>query len=336
VFIHQMDKVLAFMETKTVFDEIRERCSQVAEHARHVHIAAERIPETIAPLLTQALAVPTLDTTSHFVGEVEATIAFFTTLAVVNFGSGYFPHLTKRPGMSGYYTIATSLTERFRLQGSFTAKQLAAISAADCAALFQQDRSDPAIAELMTLFARAWNDLGEDLITRFGGSFLDCIAAANHSAALLVGILAERQPLFRDASHYHGIEIPFYKRSQLLASDLSLALNGRGLGQFDDLDQLTIFADNLVPHVLRLEGILVYTPELVADIEAEHPIPAGSDEEIEIRACCIHAVELMIEAASAAGVNWTARDVDQVLWHQGQNPRYKKRGKRHRTRTVFY
>lgn len=324
------------MEQKTVFDEIRAQCCRVADRARHVRIATERIPDSIAPLLTRSLVVPTLDTTSHFVGEVEATLAFFTTLAAVNFGSGYFPHLRKQEGMSGYYTIATALAERFRSQGPFTATELADMSERDCAELFQQDRSDPAIAELMTLFARAWNDLGEDLITRFGGSFSDCIAAANHGAALLVGILAEQQPLFRDASHYHGIEIPFYKRSQLLASDLSLALNDHGLGQFDDLDQLTIFADNLVPHVLRLEGILAYTPALVADIEAERMIPPGSDEEIEIRACCIHAVELMIEAASAAGVNWTARDVDQVLWHQGQKPQYKKRGKRHRTRTVFY
>lgn len=330
-----MAKVRAFMESKTIFDGIREQCSQVANHARHVHIATERIPETIAPLLPKSLAVPTLDTTSHFVGEVEATIAFFTTLAAVNFGSGYFPHLHKRSGMSGYYTIATALTERFRSQGPFTATQLADISASDCAELFQQDLSNPAIHELMTLFAKAWNDLGNDLIARFGGSFLNCIAAADHKAAHLVRLLAE-QPLFRDVSHYHGFEVPLYKRSQLLASDLSLALDGRGLGQFEDLNDLTIFADNLVPHVLRLEGILEYTPSLINDIELERLIPAGSDEEIEIRACCVHAVELMINAAEEAGVRWTARDVDQVLWHQGQKPRYKKNGKRHRTRTVFY
>jgi len=329
-------KVRAVMKQRTIFDEIREQCCCVAEHSRHVHIAKERIPEYVAPLLTESLHVPSLDTVSHFVGQDAATIAFFITLAAVNFGSGYFPHLKKHQGISGYYTIATSLTEKFGLQGPFTADQLANMSARDCAELFRQDPTDPTVAKLMGLFARAWNDLGDDLITRFGGSFSDCITAANHRAALLVEILAERQPLFRDVSHYHGIEVPLYKRSQLLASDLSLALDGRGLGQFDDLDQLTIFADNLVPHVLRLEGILEYSPTLLQDIEAEHLIPAGTDEEIEIRACSVRAVELMIEAAAESGVSWTARDVDQVLWHQGQRPKYKKRGKRHRTRTVFY
>jgi len=323
------------MEQRTVFDEIREQCHQVADRACHVHIARERIPEYVAPLLTESLQVPSLDTVSHFVGQDEATIAFFITLAAVNFGCGYFPHLKKRPGMSGYYTIATALTERFRTQGPFTAGELADVSAHDCAALFGQDLKDAAMAELMSSFANAWKDLGNHLIAQFDSSFSNCIEAADHTAGRLVGILAEQQ-LFRDISQYHGIEVPFFKRSQLLVSDLSLALDGRGLGRFDDLDQLTIFADNLVPHVLRLEGILEYSESLNQDIEAECLIPAGSDEEIEIRACCVHAVELMIETAAESGVNWTARDIDQVLWHQGQTLRYKKSGKRHRTRTAFY
>jgi len=323
------------MEQRTVFDEIRAGCRQVTDRARHVRIVRERIPEHISPLLSEPLHVPRLDTVSHFVGDEEATIAFFMTLAAVNFGSGYFPHLQKRSGMSGYYTMATALTERFRSQGPFTASELASISERDCAELFGQDAANSVITELMSTFAKAWNDLGDDLIARFGSSFSHCIEAADHSAARLVEILA-KQRLFRDISQYHGIEVPFFKRSQLLASDLSLALDGRGLGQFDDLDQLTIFADNLVPHVLRLEGILEYSESLNQDIDAECLIPAGSDEEIEIRACCVYAVELMIETAAESGVNWTARDVDQVLWHQGQTPRYKKSDKRHRTRTPFY
>ena len=323
------------MEQRTIFAEVRLRCRQVAEQARHVHIMKERIPEYVSSWPSEALHVPELDTVTHFVCEDDVTIAFFTTLAAVNFGSGYFPHLTKRPGMSGYYTIATALTERFRSQGPFTASELSDVSARDCADLFGQNLADSAMFELMGLFADAWNALGNDLISRFDGSFSNCIEAADHCAAHLVGILSEQAP-FRDVSHYHGIEVPFFKRSQLLASDLSLALEGRGLGRFDDLDALTLFADNLVPHVLQSEGILEYSQSLLRDIEEECLIPAGSDEEIEIRACSVQAVELMIEAAAESGVNWTARNVDQALWHQGQDPRYKKRGKRHRTRTVFY
>ncbi|MEZ5167114.1 MAG: hypothetical protein R2695_11730 [Acidimicrobiales bacterium] len=31
------------------------------------------------------------------------------SLDAINFGSGYFPYLRKRPGMSGYHTVASSL-----------------------------------------------------------------------------------------------------------------------------------------------------------------------------------------------------------------------------------
>jgi hypothetical protein len=191
------------------------------------------------------------------------------------------------------------------------------------------------IAELMALFASSWNDLGRHLLARFSGDFSRCVGSAEHSAAALVTVLSQ-EPKFRDVSLYRGFEVPFFKRSQLLASDLALALHGEGLGRFDDLHRLTIFADNLVPHVLRLEGILEYAPSLVRDIEAGHLIPAGSDEEIEIRACSVHAVEQLVQTAASFGVRWTARDVDQLLWHRGQSPRYKHHSKRHRTRTIFY
>ena len=54
-------------------------------------------------------------------------------------------------------------------------------------------------------------------------------------------------------------------------SDLALA----GVAEFHDLDRLTIFADNLVPHVLRVDGVLRYDPALAARIDAGELIPPG-------------------------------------------------------------
>ena len=56
-----------------------------------------------------------------------------------------------------------------------------------------------------------------------------------------------------------------------MPSDLALA----GVAEFDDLDRLTIFADNLVPHVLRVDGVLRYDPELAARIDAGELLPPG-------------------------------------------------------------
>ena len=44
-----------------------------------------------------------------------------------------------------------------------------------------------------------------------------------------------------------------------------------GVAEFTDLDSLTIFADNLVPHVLRMAGVLVYDDALAAHIDARAP-----------------------------------------------------------------
>ncbi len=237
--------------------------------------------------------------------------------------------------MSGYFTIANSLHDYYKEHGPLSAEELEKITVDDCTDIFGQEPENQTTRELMQLFTSALNDLGIYLIEKFNGSFVGLVETARSSAEALVRMLTE-MPFYDDVEAYDGLSVPFYKRAQLMAADLSLASGGEGLGSFKDLDQLTIFADNLVPHVLRLEGILEYSPTLLQEIEAERLIPAGSDEEIEIRACSVHAVELMIEAAAGSGMSWTARDVDQVLWHQGQRPQYKKRGKRHRTRTVFY
>ena len=43
---------------------------------------------------------------------------FTLTLDAINFGSGWFPTLRKRPGCSGYFTVAWALTDRFRADGA--------------------------------------------------------------------------------------------------------------------------------------------------------------------------------------------------------------------------
>jgi hypothetical protein len=117
------------------------------------------------------------------------------------------------------------------------------------------------------------------------------------------------------------------KRAQLTGADLALA----GVATFNDLDRLTIFADNLVPHVLRVDGVLTYEPDLLARINREELIPAGSQEEREIRACALHAVELI--RGCLPGI--TSMQLDYLLWNRGQAAEYKAQP-RHRSRTVFY
>jgi hypothetical protein len=319
----------------SVTRQIRVACQAVSERARYVHIDAEGIPAYAATLPIERILKPQHDAPTHYLDHGDDTVAFFLTLDAINFGSGYFPHLRKRPGMSGYFTIAASLNDYFKANGPLQASELARIAPADCAAIFGQDLAVAPIGELMGHFAAALRELGDALAERYGGSFTALLAAAGGSAERLVELLA-RMPHFADVSTYDGLRVPLYKRAQIAASDLWIAFGGQGPGEFHDLDRLTIFADNLVPHVLRLDGVLHYAPELAERIDAEQPIAAGSHEEVELRACALHAVELMVAALRADGHPINAMQLDNLLWSRGQAPEYKQAKPRHRTKTVFY
>jgi hypothetical protein len=186
----------------------------------------------------------------------------------------------------------------------------------------------------MSLFAQALNDLGDWLGQRYDDDPLGPIADANRSAARLVSLVSE-MPLYRDVAAYRGMNVPLYKRAQILSTDLAIAFAGQGPGEFHDLDRLTIFADNLVPHVLRVDGLLKYDRDLLARIERGELIPPGSEEEVEMRAVTIHAVERLVDELRATGVPTSSRHLDYVLWNRGAGDVYKSLP-RHRTRTVFY
>lgn len=322
-----------------LLQQVRDSCGRVAADARHVFVRRDRLAH-LATVLQRELSEPNtstppgLDPSFHYLGHGAETVAFILILDAVNFGSGYFPKLKKRPGLSGYFTLAISLTEHVRRHGVPSAADLRDTTAADCLRVFQQDPANHDILELMGLFARAWHALGRFLLERFGGSFPALVQAAEGSAAALVGLLAE-MPFFDDRQVYGDHWVHFYKRAQLTAADLALAVPDTPWGRFHDLERLTLFADNLVPHVLHMEGVLDYEPNLMHRIRSGTLIPPGAPEEVEIRACAVHAVERLKAELAAQGVAITAMALDHRLWTRGQSPSYKA-VPRHRTRTVFY
>jgi hypothetical protein len=319
--------------TGSVFEEIRAACARVADRATHVRIESAGLDALVRRLAMEPPPPPSLDPAHHALSDPDDTLAYVITLDAINFGSGWFPVLRKREGLSGYFTIAHGLKERFEREGPWGAEALALLSADDCAAVFSQDPSGEAFP-LMQHFARALRDLGALLRARFDGSFRALVERAGGSAAALVGILAE-MPYYRDVALHDGEPVPLYKRAQLTASDLHAAFRGEGPGRFDDLERLTIFADNLVPHVLRRDGVLRYTAELSGRIDAGERLDAGSPEEVEIRACAVHAVERCVAALASRGVATSAQRLDSWLWSRGQLPEMKSHP-RHRARSVYY
>ncbi len=302
--------------------ELRAACAAVAARARFVQIETAAIPGYAAGL---ALGTPEGDPDPEFdlpEEPLEQRAAFWLMLDAINFGSGWFPTLRKRPGRSGYFTVAGGLRERYAREGPWSAERLSRIGAAEIATTLGQDPGH----ELMSWFAASLRDLGARVAGEHDGSFA---ALAGSTAGSAVG-LARRLggwPCFADSSRYDGISVPFLKRAQIAAADLARAEVIRP----HDLSGLTMFADNLVPHVLRLDGILRFDRALVDRIERGELIEHGSLEEVEIRACALHAVELIVAARPGS----CAAEIDQVLWQRGQQPSYKA-SPRHRSRCTAY
>lgn len=302
-----------------VLEQLREACEWVAAGARHVRIERHVIAGYAAAL---PRARPPGELTAVSPAERERLAAYWLTLDAINFGSGWFPTLRKHQGRSGYHTIAVGITEEFERAGPWRAQELAVMDAAEIAAVLHQDPDH----ELMALFAHSLRDLGQHLIDEHEGRFERLLEYAQGSAVELVRLLAGWD-CFADVSSYEGRLVPFLKRAQIAAADLHRARAAR----FADIARLTMFADNLVPHVLRVDGVLAFAPELVTRIEREELIAHGSPEEVEIRACAVHVVELLV----AARRNLCAADVDQLLWERGGELRYKA-SPRHRTRCTAY
>lgn len=298
-----------------LLEEVRSSCAQVAAQAQWVRIDVDALTgDALAALTAQGLA-PTLDPVRHYLEGDSADVAdYLLALDAVNFGSGWFPTLRKRLDaghpVSGYYTVAWALADHVRAEGPPTAAWLRGVDTRMIAQILGQ----PADREPMSLYAQALRELGRFLGERRA---LDVVAECGGSAERLAEALARGMAMFDDRG--------FYKRAQLFSSDLALA----GVAAFADLDRLTIFADNLVPHVLRCEGVLAYEESLAARIDAGEILPAGGPER-EIRACAVHACELI---SKRTGV--PPRVLDTRLWNLGQAAEYKARP-RHRCRTVFY
>lgn len=240
--------------------------------------------------------------------EPEAAAAFAICMNAINFGSGWWPTIRKRPGLSGYSTMEAGVAERFDSSGPWRAEELVAVSAGEIAATLGQDPQHP----LMAQFAAALRDVGAHLLEEHGGRYL-AVAEGAGSIPGLAAVFAGWDS-FADASEYEQREVPFFKRAQLAAADLHRA----GVADLPGIEQLTAFADNLVPHVLRVDGVLGLEPRLTAKIEAEELLPHGSPEEVELRACAVQAIELL----SAAG-SLSAAEIDSALWNRGRGRRYK-------------
>lgn len=313
------------MDSLNPLQAVRVGADFVTTHARSVRVDEAAI-EALASRIAQG-EMPRIpwDDVHHFrAGEME-TAQYLLLLDALNFC--FWPEPAWDYNRLALALKTTMLTEPER----FSASALARATVADTRALLGGRDDIPLLAQRMALV----REVGQVLAARWDGQAAHLIEAAQGSVARLVALVTAEFPGFRDHAVYRGHPIYLYKRAQIFAGDLWGSFGGQGLGRFDDIDQLTMFADYRVPQLLRAEGILHYDSRLASLVDLCRELPSGSEPEIEIRATTIHAVELLRATLHRRGFSITALELDWILWNVGE-AQQKRHQPHHRTLTIYY
>jgi hypothetical protein len=184
--------------------------------------------------------------------------------------------------------------------------------------------------------ARLIREIGTNLQLHFNGKASKLITSANNSVVKLVTLITAFFPGFRDHAIYEGHQIFLYKRAQIFCADVWGCFNHQGLGKFDDIHKLTMFADYRVPQILRHYDVLIYSESLAHKIDSLEILQPGSPEEVEIRAATIHCVEQMrVYLQKNHRIRCKSVELDWLLWQKGEVQRHEIKP-HHRTLTIYY
>ena len=218
----------------------------------------------------------------------------------------------------------------------------ATISASDLRHVFRSET-----CEEIPLFDKRLEILhqtGQRLRDHFGGSFYHLLNSCGGSATRLIQLVVENFPSFRDEGVFDGVPVCFYKRAQILVADIWGCLGGRGAGAFDDLAEVTMFADYRVPQALAFIGAIAYSDKLTTALKEGVLLRSGDRWEMEIRGCSIHACELirgkaeeLLKESGESDSKVNAVLVDFFLWSWAKaNEEKVKDIPVHKIRCVYY
>jgi hypothetical protein len=282
---------------------VLESVRPVIENSRDVQTHVNRIAEVAGWMAYEELAIP--DYALPFgiaAGKPNETIDFILTTACIDTAFTDFSSRIKFQADYGgrlwsdsdalFACMKRALDQGIPiLDGTFLAK----VTRPEMEKLFAGNIELPMLDEKTEIL----HQVGGILAQKYGGWFHNFVASCStklyDKGNGLVDRLVEEFPRFRDASHYAGHTVKFYKLPQLAMWFLYTSLR-KGTGfPIDDLEKMSAFADYIVPVGLRLLGITSYSSELESAINTYQMIPHDSAWEVEIRSHTLYASALLAE-----------------------------------------
>eukprot|EP01133_Synstelium_polycarpum_P019351 gene19351-23169_t len=289
-------------------------------------------------------------------------VTFWFILDLINIGSGYRRELHAVSERGAYETICYGLFGMFLSQsGKLDNKFLSSMSIHEVSSYFNipvsvEVEHQPCIykyidSPLKPLVVNIHHILREsaEICTLLGFQDFGSLvykytepALEGPSAAALVSQLVNLFPAFADRTVYTGgQQLAIYKKAQLLAADLYRRFKDVIPERFNftDINDLTVFTDNVLPAVLRKLNILTITDAtLAAQIDAGTELAPG-DQEAELRVLAIHASRSIVNRAHLINPNhFIVNDVklDYYLWTKGKDAAFRTFERHYTKQTLFY
>jgi len=186
---------------------------------------------------------------------------------------------------------------------------------------------------------RTLNEVGEILCKEFNGDWLNFITSGPkklyHEGEGLIERLILHFKRFDDFSNYNNHSVYFLKLAQLAFWGIHRELSNSNYFFIEDMENMTAFADYIIPVALNQMDITSYTPGLNQKIAQGELIEKDSLEEIEIRAVTLFVTAKLTEEINKLKSNEEKIIIPQLdfrLWtefHANDEPH-------HLTKTTMY
>ncbi|MCJ7792487.1 MAG: queuosine salvage family protein [Candidatus Marinimicrobia bacterium] len=314
----------------------------VVMESQHVRIDMDVIRAVSKTLSRESLQSPSWKAEFIYEGDERSVASYFLLFGTMVFSFWPDPSSSQpkwvvtykdKEVTGGSFSVMAAFTRAIEegkpiLDGHY----LASLSEDEFSTILKGVGTIPMFSERVEILRRT----GQTLVEKYDGDFANVVEAANKSAIRLAQILVTDFPDFDDHAIWRERPVYFYKRAQLVTAIIHERLGGVGMGEFYDEDKLTAFADYKIPQMLEEFGCLGYSDDLTNKIKRRELLPFGSQEEVEIRANTIWAVELLRQEAEKRLGKITASQVDHFLWQAAPRGIVEKEVPYHLTRTKFY
>jgi hypothetical protein len=158
------------------------------------------------------------------------------------------------------------------------------------------------------------NESGKVIIDKYQGKVSNLFKFAKGDVIKLIEILIKNFSTYDDSYKYKGKDVYFYKKAQLFISDVFQTFQNKGIGKLINSEELTALADYRIPQTFKNLGILEYSEYLENKIANGELIQGGSEEEIEIRASMILAVQLIHDIVKEREGKILPIEINDQMW----------------------